>query len=591
MSSPRAQPLYFGPTDRSLFGWLHRPAADVARNLGLVLCSASGYEAICTHRSYRHFAEEAAARGFPALRFDYDGTGDSAGGSLDADRLGHWLRSIAAAIDILKETTGVERICLFGVRVGASLAAVAAQGRTDVEALIAFAPVIKVNSYLRETRALALSRNQSEPPPELKVDPELQEAAGFTTTAETRAALANIDLAKLASAPAAHVLLLERDDLTQSDVWSSKLRHQSAVVEQGPLIGYTDMMRDAHASKVPVKAIASALEWLEQRATVSATITPANLREPVDASFDQDGVPVLETATFLDPERVLFGIISEPAQRSEPIRDVVVLLNSGTINHIGPGRLYVAIARQCAARNVVVLRVDLSGVGDSGLRPGEAGNAAYAASASLDVRVAVECAARRFPNAKLHLFGLCSGAYHGLKAAAAGLPLRSVVIVNPLTFFWKPGMSLEYSDFQVTAETKRYARSAGSLASWLKLLRGEVDLRNAATIFWKRFETRAKHRLREAARAFGIKTHEDLAAELLRVADQHTDMFFVFSASDPGHALLLEQGGSTVRKLERQGRMRSSIVSGADHTFNQSWNRDQLIALLMTHLDRHATGA
>jgi hypothetical protein len=65
-------------------------------------------------------------------------------------------------------------------------------------------------------------------------------------------------------------------------------------------------------------------------------------------------------------------------------------------------------------------------------------------------------------------------------------------------------------------------------------------------------------------------------------------MFFVFSASDPGHTMLREQGGRVVGKLARKDKLRIAIVQGADHTFTAHWNRDQLIALLMAHLDRHA---
>jgi alpha-beta hydrolase superfamily lysophospholipase len=586
--------LYFGPPDRALCGWLHRSAELAARNTGIVLCSPSGYEAICTHRSYRSFAESAAARGFPALRFDYDGTGDSAGHALDPDRVGHWLRSITMAIETLKAHTGVERVCLFGVRVGASLAAKASAGRSDIHAMIAFAPVVKVSSYLREIRALSLSRPQVPPPAELAVDPELQEAAGFATTPETRAALATIDLLKLDAAPAPHVLLLERDDLTPSDAWPQRLASQGAAVEQRQLAGYVDMMRDAHAAKVPTQSIASALDWLSALAGVAARTSAPTVAIPdvavaqfTDQSTD-DRKQVRETAAFLDPQRILFGVVSEPVNPARAVRDVVVLLNSGTIHHIGPSRLYVAIARRCAARGIGALRVDLSGVGDSAVRNGEVENAPYSDSARIDVRQAVEFAGSRFPDAKVHLIGLCSGAYHGLKAAAAGYSLRSVVVVNPLTFFWKSGMSLEYADFQITSESSRYARSATTLASWLKLLRGQVNLRAAAKVFWKRLSARARDSRRDIARRIGVELQDDLASELLRVARQRTDMYFVFSASDPGHSMLSEQGGSIVRKLARRDQLRISIVQGADHTFTAHWNRDQLIALLMAHLERHA---
>jgi alpha-beta hydrolase superfamily lysophospholipase len=588
MSAPLALPMYFGPSQRPLFGWLHGADASNARNIGVVLCTPTGYEAICTHRSYRHFAESAAERGFPALRFDYDGTGDSAGRLLDGDRVGEWLRSIGAAIETLKSATGVERVCLFGVRVGASLAAVAAQGRTDVHAMIAFAPVIKVNSYLREIRALSLARPQSAPPPELRIDPELQEAAGFTTTAETRAALAGIDLGKLEAAPAAEVLALERDDLPVNDAWVKKLAAQGASVEQRPLVGYVDMMRDAHASKVPTGAIASALDWLAARSEEALTRSPVADNGEVTAQIAEDGTLLRETATFLDANRIVFGIVSEPAAPTSSPRDVVLILNSGTIHRIGPSRLYVAIARGCAARGIPAIRLDLSGVGDSGLRAGETANSPYAESARLDVREAVEFAAKRYPDARVHLVGLCSGAYHGFKAAVAGLPLHSIVVVNPLTYFWKPGMSLEYADFQITSETNRYARSSRSLSSWLKLLRGQVNVRAAARVFWKRFQVRAKNSMRELARLVGFRLQDDLASELLGIARQRTEIYFVFSASDPGHSMLLEQGGRIVGKLVRSEKMRIAIVKGADHTFTSHWNRDQLLALVAEHLERHA---
>jgi alpha-beta hydrolase superfamily lysophospholipase len=554
-----------------------------------VLCTPSGYEAICTHRSYRRLAESAAERGYPALRFDYDGTGDSSGRGLDGDRVTQWLHSIGAAIDTLKATTGVEKVCLFGVRVGASLAAVAAQGRNDVHAMIAFAPVIKVNSYLREIRALSLARSPNPPPPGLNIDPELQEAAGFTTTAETRTALSAIDLGKLESAPARSVLILERDDMPINDAWPKKLASQGAAVEQRHLVGYVDMMRDAHASKVPGEAIASALDWLGAREGV-ASASPSGTPDasPASAQIVEDGTLLRESTTFLDAERILFGIVSEPATPVSPARDVVLLLNSGTIHHIGPSRLYVTIARGCAARGIPAIRLDLSGVGDSGLRAGEKENTPYADSARVDVRLAVEFAAKRFPGARVHLIGLCSGAYHGFKAAVAGLPLRSIVVVNPLTFFWKQGMSLEYADFQITSETNRYARSSRSLSSWLKLLRGQVNVLAAARVFWKRFQVRAKNAMRDLARVAGAKLHDDLASELKGIARQRTEIYFVFSASDPGHSMLLEQGGRIVGKLVRGEKMRISIVQGADHTFTSHWNRDQLLALLAAHLERHA---
>src|SRR5208337_1594509 len=82
-----AEPFYFGSGEANLFGWLHRPYAGITANTGLVICNPFGYEAICSHRSVRTFAEAAAALGVPALRFDYLGTGDSAEIEPETDQL------------------------------------------------------------------------------------------------------------------------------------------------------------------------------------------------------------------------------------------------------------------------------------------------------------------------------------------------------------------------------------------------------------------------------------------------------------------------------------------------------------------------
>jgi hypothetical protein len=158
-------------------------------------------------------------------------------------------------------------------------------------------------------------------------------------------------------------------------------------------------------------------------------------------------------------------------------------------------------------------------------------------------------------------------------------------------FFWKPGMSLEYADFQVTAESKNYARNATSLSNWMRLLRGQVDVLAAAKVFYKRLQMFANNSLRDLARLAGVELQDDLASELRRIARQHTDMYFVFSATDPGHSMLRELGGRIVSKLARQDRLRISIIAGADHTFTAHWNRDQLIAQLMAHMERHAARA
>src|ERR1051325_66360 len=81
----RREAFYLQSQEQPLFAWLHYPANPSGH--GVVLCAPLGYEQVHAHRSFRVLADQLAAAGVTALRFDYHGTGDSAGRDEDPDRL------------------------------------------------------------------------------------------------------------------------------------------------------------------------------------------------------------------------------------------------------------------------------------------------------------------------------------------------------------------------------------------------------------------------------------------------------------------------------------------------------------------------
>lgn len=562
----RPEGLFFGDGSRPRFGWVHRPA--VGNGVGLVIVPPFGYEAICAHRSLRHLAEAAANAGMVAVRFDLDGTGDSAGDDLEPGRLDAWLASIADACDLAR-ASGATRLVLAGVRLGATLATLAAAARADVVGLVAIAAVASGKALVREGRALQMQLGLEPPPAGVAAPPEdVHEQVGFALTAETRATLSTIDLVK-AARPAPAVLVVDRDDLPPNERWIEALRANGVEVAHERLPGYVEMVLDPHRTIVPRAIVDATIEFAAAR-TGDPMAPPA---EPISSATRAE-VPVEDTSVteeLVHVDAQLVGVVSR--MRAEPLRGVI-LLNAGAVPRVGPNRLHVALARTLAARGALVLRLDLSGIGDSAPRPGCEENVVYSDHAVRDVGTAVQWV-RQQGAREVAVVGLCSGAYHAFKAAVAGYPIDTVVPINPLTFFYEPGMPLDFAAFRVTEDARRYQQSMRSGASWKKLLRGDVDVTRVARVVLERVRSIAEHRVRDVLRRLRVPLRDDLGSELMQLDRRGVATRFIFASADPGRALLLEQGGSAARRVTSV-----DVIDGADHTFTPRWSHPLLEAAI-----------
>lgn len=78
MRGCREVPLVFECAGQQLVGVLHRAPAPIARPGVLIVVGGPQYR-VGSHRQFTLMARELAASGFPVLRFDYRGMGDSGG--------------------------------------------------------------------------------------------------------------------------------------------------------------------------------------------------------------------------------------------------------------------------------------------------------------------------------------------------------------------------------------------------------------------------------------------------------------------------------------------------------------------------------
>lgn len=147
-------PLFFGSSQRRLFGAYEPPRASKGSGHAVLLCQPWGQEYIRAHRSMRRLATLLTAAGCHVMRFDYFGTGDSGGEEDEADPAAA-VADIETAAEGLQDMLGVARVALIGLRLGATLAARAAMRRKDnVDALVLWDPIIPPEEAAGMTRSL-----------------------------------------------------------------------------------------------------------------------------------------------------------------------------------------------------------------------------------------------------------------------------------------------------------------------------------------------------------------------------------------------------------------------------------------------------
>ena len=133
----------------ALFGSMTPPPAGGAPAGAVVLCYPFGQEYMRAHRAFRQLATLVGRMGGPVLRFDYFGTGDSAGEGVDVT-LERWVDDTRAAIAEARQRSGLDRVRVAGLRLGGVAAALAAEGRDDVERVVLWDPVIRGQAFLEE---------------------------------------------------------------------------------------------------------------------------------------------------------------------------------------------------------------------------------------------------------------------------------------------------------------------------------------------------------------------------------------------------------------------------------------------------------
>ena len=242
-------PLLFGSSERQLFG-IHMPAAGRRQRRGVVICPPWGQEYLRAHRACRLLGERFVQNGCDVLRFDYFGSGDSAGESEDVTLEG-CVQDAVWAVEELMDVAHVRRVTLVGLRLGGTVAAAAAAKSRAVDRVVLWDPISDGRAYVEDLV-------DSQGPP----DADMIEVNGFPLTRALREEFTTIDRDWFGSTPD-HVLIITSEHLDEHRRLHDTLRRQraGAELEVLPNLRAWTEQEDFGVGAIPVDILQRIASW------------------------------------------------------------------------------------------------------------------------------------------------------------------------------------------------------------------------------------------------------------------------------------------------------------------------------------------
>jgi len=259
-------PLYFGSAKRRLFGVYAPPRAAGATASAALLCYPWGQEYLRAHRSMRQLANMLRCAGRHVMRFDYFGSGDSAGDSADVTLRG-CEEDIEMAMEELLDTSGATRVVLIGLRLGATLATrVAVRKGKAVEALMLWEPVVTGSEYLEEAAALArLSKCASHPRPPIDATAGGYDVLGFPLTKALADEIRAVDLLQFVpSFPKRTKLITSAPRASHAELRAclDQAARTDVAIEHIESLFAWQQQQGLGAGAVPTKVLDAIVEWV-----------------------------------------------------------------------------------------------------------------------------------------------------------------------------------------------------------------------------------------------------------------------------------------------------------------------------------------
>lgn len=532
------------------FGWLHLAEHAPRRRAGFVICTPPGRDDRCSHRHMRTLAQSLAGLGFPVMRIDPLGVGESLDLGETDEAWGLWRTGAAQAVAFLKAQTGIDQVIMCGLRMGARLAA-----DIPADGLVLLAPVATGKTWLRELK-LAASLSRTAGPD----DQDSRESEGLYLNAATVQGLQSVDLAGLPGG-ASHALVFAQN--AQARSIADRLAELGAATEVHAFPGYEDLLDDSHSSKAPLEVFDTLLTWADttygdlQASPIQPKFAPVVLKQegfqetPVDLGLGSN------------------GMVTRPAAASGL---GLIFCNTSCEPRSGIGRFAVSTARTLAVEGVTSLRFDFLGVGDS---DGEGEGHMYTADRQAEFLRASDYL-RSQGCTTIAVVAVCSGAFHTIRAMGA-LPAIEQGYCVSSKLVWREGESLDPQFRDQGKATASYAAGVRNPETWKRLLKGDIDLIAVGRTLSGRLLTKLKARLDQSAGA-------PLISAVNAIAARGGGLRLVMGVEDSSLDELETYFGAQAKRLTKLPGMSMRVIEDLDHGLAKSASRQIILEDLRAFL-------
>lgn len=273
----------------------------------------------------------------------------------------------------------------------------------------------------------------------------------------------------------------------------------------------------------------------------------------------------MEQAHIINSTTNLVGISTSPATANTT--DITaILFNAGYLHHVGPNRINTTLARLLAPNGVRCLRMDFSGLGDSGANNDIHDNMELV---TRDAQAAMDFMQHTFNSRKFVLFGLCSGALDSIHVAQQDSRVVGVIAVDGVGF--RTGRFYFHHIVSHIAprlfQRKHWRRAYSKGAAWF-----------TAPLF----RTGASAHALANDGSLANKSREEVAQILLKLSADKKKLRFIYTGGVSNFYNYPNQFADMFSKLLRSERVAGQLswqyFPQADHLFMLQNHRDALLA-------------